>query len=75
MGINKTFRHIYFIYMHMTVMMVVPFSLLTFMNTMLIRAVRRSQHTKGKVGIAFMNTMLKCTGRMQHLFEYYANNC
>ena len=49
MGANKVFRHVYFIYMHISVMLLIPFAILTFMNTMLIRAVRRSHHTKGKV--------------------------
>ena len=48
-GGNTTFRHIYFIYLHIIVMLTVPFGLLAVLNTLLIRAVKRSEKTTGKV--------------------------
>ena len=49
LGKNSTFRHIYFIYMQLIVMLAIPFVLLAVLNTLLIRAVKRSEMTTGKV--------------------------
>ena len=49
LGSNSTFRHIYFIYMQLVVMLAIPFVLLAVLNTLLIRAVKRSEMTTGKV--------------------------
>lgn len=49
LGNNSTFRHIYFIYMQFFVMLAIPFVLLAVLNTLLIRAVKRSEMTTGKV--------------------------
>lgn len=49
LGSNPTYRHVYFIYMHIFVMLVIPFITLAVLNTMLIRAVRQSEHATGKV--------------------------
>ena len=49
LGKNSTFRHIYFIYMQLVVMLAIPFVLLAVLNTQLIRAVKRSEQATGKV--------------------------
>ena len=49
LGHNKTFCHIYFIYMNMIVMLIVPFTVLAVLNTLLIRAVKHSERAQGKV--------------------------
>ena len=49
LGKSSTYRHIYFIYMQLVVMLAIPFVLLAVLNTLLIRAVKRSENTTGKV--------------------------
>ncbi|KAI0229639.1 FMRFamide receptor, partial [Lamellibrachia satsuma] len=49
LGANPMFRHVYFIYMHMCVMLIIPFLLLAVLNLQLCRAVKRSQNIAGKV--------------------------
>ena len=49
LGVNPTYRHVYFIYMHIFFMLLIPFITLAVLNTMLIRAVKQSEHAKGKV--------------------------
>ena len=49
LGNNQTFRHIYFIYMHIAFMLLIPFGTLAVLNTCLIRAVKHSEATRGKV--------------------------
>jgi hypothetical protein len=48
-GKNQTFRHIYFIYMHIIVMLLVPFIVLAVLNSLLIRAVKQSERVTGRV--------------------------
>lgn len=48
-GENKYFRHIYLLYLHMIIMLIIPFIILTAFNFMLILAVRKSQRAQGKV--------------------------
>ena len=49
LGENTTFRHVYFLYMHMCVMLIVPFAVLAVLNLMLIRAVKQSEKTQGRI--------------------------
>ncbi len=49
LGKNSTYRHLYFIYMQLVVMLAIPFVLLAVLNTLLIRAVKRSEMTTGKI--------------------------
>jgi len=49
LGADPMFRHVYFIYMHMCVMLVIPFLLLAVLNLQLCRAVKRSHSIAGKV--------------------------
>ena len=49
LGADPTFRHIYFIYMHIFVMLLIPFTTLAVLNILLIRAVKQSEHATGKV--------------------------
>ncbi len=48
-GANRTFQHIYFIYMHLFFMLVIPFMVVMVLNLFLARAVRRSATAQGKV--------------------------
>lgn len=48
-GNSSTYRHVYFIYMQLIVMLLVPTILLVVLNTLLIRAVKKSQKTQGRV--------------------------
>ena len=49
LGANSTYHHVYFIYMHIIVMLLIPCVMLAVMNTLLIRAVKQSEHATGKV--------------------------
>nr|AKQ63037.1 orphan G-protein coupled receptor 28 [Platynereis dumerilii] len=49
LGADPTFQHIYFIYMHIFVMLLIPFTTLAVLNILLIRAVKQSEHATGKV--------------------------
>ncbi len=49
LGMDPTFRHIYFIYMQLIFMLIVPFTTLAVLNILLIRAVKKSQKTQGKI--------------------------
>ena len=48
-GESHVYLHIYFIYMYIPFMLLIPFISLTFMNSMLIRAVRKSHRSQGRV--------------------------
>ena len=45
---NPLYQHIYFIYMNIFIMLLLPFTVLTVLNILLIRAVRKSSQTEGK---------------------------
>ena len=49
LGKNATFRHIYFLYLHIPIMVLLPFLILAVFNTLLIRAVKNSVRTYGRV--------------------------
>ena len=49
LGSNPTFRHVYFVFMHMAFMLIIPSTMLAVLNTCLIRAVKQSEKTRGKV--------------------------
>lgn len=49
LGENQTFRHIYFIYLQLFVMLLIPFTILAVLNILLIRAVKQSERATGKV--------------------------
>ena len=46
---NPAFRHVYFIYMYICVMFVIPSCILAILNSLLIRAVKLSQTTQGLI--------------------------
>ena len=48
-GRNKVFQEVYFIYTYLVVMFLLPFSLLTVLNILLIRAVNRAKATRHSI--------------------------
>ncbi|KAK2149745.1 hypothetical protein LSH36_438g02034 [Paralvinella palmiformis] len=45
---NPLYQHVYFIYMNIFIMLLLPFAVLTALNILLVRAVRRSSRAEGK---------------------------